>query len=211
MHIKIGKYFNWIGPYQLADKVFFWQNKFDENCPWADRAHKFGTWLSEGKDGNDSILLKVCTWIHSKRSREEYIHIDVWDTYSMDHTLSLIILPMLEQLQLTKHGAPCVDDEDVPEKLKSTSVSAKEQEYGVDDNHFKRWDWVINEMIWAFKQHNDDDAEGKFFTHPEKVRGENFNDAISRIKIDSVGLATWQKRKSNAFRLFGKYYQSLWD
>ena len=42
------------------------------------------------------------------------IKIDPWDTWSMDLTLALIIHPMLKQLHKTSHGAPYVDDEDVP-------------------------------------------------------------------------------------------------
>ena len=59
---------------------------------------------------------------------------------------------MLKQLKKDKHGAPLVDDEDVPEELRSTSAPPKENEYDIDDNHFKRWDWVMDEMIWSFEQ-----------------------------------------------------------
>jgi len=43
--------------------------------------------------------------------RVETILLDPYDTWNMDHTLALIIVPMLKQLKATKHGAPCVDDE----------------------------------------------------------------------------------------------------
>jgi len=48
------------------------------------------------------------------------VHIDEFDTWSMDDTLSHIILPMLKQLKETKHGAPNVDKEDVPSELRPT-------------------------------------------------------------------------------------------
>jgi hypothetical protein len=57
-----------------------------------------------------------------------YVKIDRWDTWSMDSTLAQIVLPMLRQLQDTKHGAPFVDDDDVPEHLRSTAAPAKENE-----------------------------------------------------------------------------------
>ena len=38
--------------------------------------------------------------------RKIKIQIDKWDTYSMDHTLAMIIYPMLLQLKATKHGVP---------------------------------------------------------------------------------------------------------
>ena len=41
------------------------------------------------------------------------VHIDNFDTWSMDYTLSYIIEPMLKQLKVTKHGAPYVDRKSV--------------------------------------------------------------------------------------------------
>ena len=51
-----------------------------------------------------------------KKSGERNIkvHIDPYDTWNMDSTLSHIILPMLIQVRETKHGSPVIDDEDVP-------------------------------------------------------------------------------------------------
>jgi hypothetical protein len=31
------------------------------------------------------------------------------------------------------------------------------------------------------------------------------------MKVDRAGLEAYQKRMANGFRLFGKYYQGLWD
>lgn len=210
MKVIIGPYKNWIGPYQIADKIFFWQEKYNDDCVWADRAYRFGTWLSENKDGSDSWLLKLCQWIESKRRRQVYVKIDRYDTWSMDHTLAYIILPMLKQMHATKQGAPWVDDEDVPDNLKSTSVEPKESDWDTDSNHFLRWDWVLQEMIWAFEQQADD-ADAQFYDHGEKIKGENFMDSIGRMKVDHEGLTAWQARKANGYRLFGKYYEALWD
>ena len=152
--------------------------------------------------------------------RKIEVHIDEYDTWSMDHTLAYIIAPMLKQLKATKHGAPYVDDEDVPEHLRSTAAKPKEDENDTDEFHFDRWDWVLDEMIWAFEQHNDDDGDSKFFDHTESKNyrekyGESddfhFNEMIKLIKVDHDGLNAWHSRKNNAFKLFGKYYQSLWD
>jgi hypothetical protein len=119
---------------------------------------------------------------------------------------------MLKQLQETKHGSPNTDDEDVPEYLRSTSAPAKEDEHDVDDNHFKRWDWVLNEMIWAFEQNLDTKSEEKFFDHSEVTEDKHdIFGQLHKIKIDKEGLDAHQERKSNGFRLFGKYYQGLWD
>jgi hypothetical protein len=140
-----------------------------------------------------------------------YVKIDAYDTWSMDHTLAYIALPMLKQLQLTKQGAPLVDDADVPDALKSTSAKPKLNEWDTDDNHFARWDWAINEMIWAFEQKISDEGESQFFTHAAAMPGEDFMDTLGRMKVDEDALKAWHARKANGFRLFGKYYEALWD
>ena len=211
MKVIIGPYKRWIGPYQLADMVFWWQKKYDDDCVWADRAHRFGTWLSEKKDGSDTWLLKLCNWVQDKRQRQVYVRIDHYDTYSMDHTLSYMIVPMLKQLKATKHGAPWVDDEDVPDSLKSTNADPKGNDWDTDSNHFLRWDYILDEMIWAFSQQLDDEADTKFYTHAPKVAGEELDSYIHRMQVDEAGLKAWSDRKRNGYRLFGKYYEALWD
>ena len=53
------------------------------------------------------------------------VQIDPWDTWSMDHTLAPIILPMLIQLKKTMHGYPS----ELTEEL---------------------WNEYLDEMIYAF-------------------------------------------------------------
>jgi hypothetical protein len=133
----------------------------------------------------------------------------------MDHTLALIILPMLKQLDITKHGAPFTEDDDVPEYLRSYMAQPKEHEWDTDSLHFMRWDWILAEMIWAFEQELKDDDEAQFFDHSEcgdeKFPWNEAGQYISKIKVDEKGLKAHQERKKNGFRLFGKYYQNLWD
>jgi hypothetical protein len=198
----LSKYrYHWISPYTVLEKVFFWREiDYDEPIidKWSDRLAPICLGIQ-----------KVLDFIHPKIN---YVKIDRWDTWSMDYTLSFIVVPMLKQLKETKHGAPFVDDEDVPEELKSTSAPPKENDYDTDENHFKRWDWALNEMIWAFEQNLDTNSEDKFFDHEEWDPTEkDFNTSLHKIKIDQVGLKAHQDRKANGFRLFGKYYQGLWD
>lgn len=216
MKVKIGPYKNWIGPYQIADALCFWvpevadEHGFKSKPDWV---HDFGTWLSGGERG-ESWLLKVCQWIESKRHRQVYVRIDKYDTWSMDHTLAYIVLPMLKQLQATKHGSPFVDDEDVPQPLRSTAPGARdrcEESWDLDEHFHERWEYVLGEMIWAFEQQVDDNSESQFFDHGTKVPGETFEDSMNRLKVDEVGLKAYHKRKANGFRLFGKYYENLWD
>ena len=179
MKVFIGKYPRWWGPYQIAElfqKVGMSENQCD----------KLGNWIADTK------IYNLCNWVESKRKRKIQVRIDKYDTWSMDVTLSYIIIPMLKQLKETKHSAADVDDKDVPKKLRSTS-SPKKKKNEIDrdpagliarnDNWFARWDWVLDEMIWAFSLNLEEDS------WPEKH----------------------DKRMLNGFRLFGKYYQNLWD
>ena len=202
MKVYLSKYrYHWISPYTVLEKVFFWREiDYDEPIidKWSDRL----TPVCQG-------IQKVFDFIHPKIN---YVKIDRWDTWSMDYSLSFIVVPMLKQLKETKHGAPFVDDEDVPEELKSTSAPPKENDYDTDENHFKRWDWALNEMIWSFEQNLDTNSEEKFFDHAEwDEKEKDFGKNLHKIKIDQVGLKVHQDRKANGFRLFGKYYQGLWD
>ena len=230
MKVKIGPYKNWIGPYQIADALCFWARKETDEYGFKSKpqwVHNFGTWLSGGED-QDSWLQRACLWIESKRSRKIKVRIDRWDTWSMDHTLSYIVLPMLKQLNKTKHGAPFVDDEDVPEYLRSTAAEPKENEWDTDSNHFLRWDWVMSEMIYAFECQLDDTWEEKYWTgewgkpdfiksdteYPNPKTGEmesTFQLNKGTRKCDWDGLKQEQARIQNGFRLFGRYYQALWD
>ena len=111
------------------------------------------------------------------------VRIDPWDTWSMDSTLAHIIVPMLEQLRDSTHGAPIVADIDRPEHLIGTVADTSKGD--VDEFHFEAWDWVLTEMLFAFaSKHSGDDWD--------------FCEAS-------------QKRITNGFRLFGKYYENLWD
>jgi len=125
------------------------------------------------------------------------IRIDKYDTWSMDHTLAPIILPMLVQLKETKHGAPWVAVADVPKELRPTKkdINAYNKDGSTDDKFFKRWDWVLDEMIWAFEQKCRDDWMSDY----------DYN------KWDSEGAKAHQERMSNGFRLFGIYFENLWD
>ena len=136
------------------------------------------------------------------------VRIDPHDTWSMDHTLAHIILPMLVQLKATKHGSPFVDDKDVPKELRSTSAAPKENEWDTDDNHFKRWDWILDEMIWAFNQKCRDDWESDYYEY-EDDDTERYG--LKLVREDREGSKAHHQRMTNGFKLFGKYYENLWD
>jgi hypothetical protein len=65
-------------------------------------------------------------------------------------------------------------------------------------------------MIWTFEQEIKDDDESQFFDHSEAL-GLPFEQTLDKVKVDREGLEAHQKRKANGFRLFGRYFQNLWD
>jgi len=238
MKINIGPYKNWFGPYQLAQKLMFWVPKEKDEYGFpttADRVHKFGEWLAYGKvlpelqvgevfnmreDRPTTWLYKFLSWIHSKKQRTIKVHIDRWDTWSMDDTLAHIILPMLKQLKATKHGAPDVDPDECPPELKPKKQTKKQKDNGeVDDKHFERWDWVLDEMIFAFENKVNDDWKSKFEKGESDLQWKKLEGGMSEMvhgpkhtrEYDWEGRKKYQERISNGFRLFGKYYENLWN
>lgn len=244
MKAYIGPYTNWIGPYQIADKVFFWIDKYPElrkdggkgyEKRWDYRAHEWlGNFLAHGfsketpeqkrklcSDRHTTWFYKLLTWIHSKQKRRIWIKTDPWDHWNAEHTMSLLILPILKDLREHKHGAGYIDDEDVPENLRSTAAPPKENEWDTDDNHFARFDWVLDEIIWAHEQIVDDNWEEQYTTgecdwefqkcedRPEfstMVEGPNHT-----YTMDWEARKKHQARIDNGLRLFGRYYQTMWD
>ena len=150
--------------------------------------------------------MNVCNWIHGKRQRKVKIKLHDYDTYSMDHTLALIIVPMLKQLKQNMHGACLVSDRDVPKNLRSTSAPPIKNKYDPDENYFKRWQWVLDEMIFAFEAKASNDEESlRIIENGKKTKTGKLSKETARQ------LEEYTKRVSNGLRLFGVYYQGLWD
>jgi hypothetical protein len=236
MKINIGPYTNWFGPYQLAELLCFWAKKVPDEYGYKDKpewVHNFGTWLSEDKNGKSSLLNDFFLWIDGHKKRKIKIRIDKYDTWSMDHTLAHIILPMLKQLRDTKHGSPLVDVEDVPEELRITGYDDGSSQFRLkfeDDEHYekesweithRRWEWVLNEMIFAFEHLIDDSWEEayrsghidmKFVPCEDNPKLSQMVDGPNHTyKCDYDGMKKVYDRMDNGFRLFGKYYRGLWD
>ena len=219
MKVYISKYRDhWLSPYTICEKICWWR-EIDYDEPWVERVVKV---LGPVMD----VYKKFLDTVHPPIN---YVKIDSYDTWNMDSTLSPIILPMLRQLRKDKHGAPYVDDADVPANLRSTTPAAKKakKEPGdTDGNHFARWDWILDEMIWAFEELVDDTWEEQYFSGksdivwvPSKELGANGKPLTYEMKkgprdtrkYDKKGHAKHSARIDNGVRLFGKYYRALWD
>jgi hypothetical protein len=140
----------------------------------------------EAIDDGLQRVYDVFNWIwFDRRTQKVSVKIDHWDTWSMDHTLAHVIHPMLVQLKATNHGYPS----------------------GLTE---KKWDAIMDEMIWAFEQKCRDHWEGDYYG--PYIESEDKRELFGRFEwIDDKGRDAHQKRMSNGFRLFGKYFENLWD
>ena len=149
--------------------------------------------------------------------RDISVKIDKWDTWSMDHTLALIAHPMLVQLRDTTNGSPFIEFEDRPQHLIGT-VPVRERG-DIDEFHHDAWQWVLTEMIHAFESKLQDDWQDQFWSGKSDWEMEDMEGDFTKmiegpnhtLKMDYEGMKVYQERISNGFRLFGKYYENLWD
>jgi hypothetical protein len=178
MKIKIGSY-----PTRLISKLHtnHMNNKY--GFAWPDIQDYEDYYLEAMEDVLQSFY-NFFNWIwFDRRAQQIKVRIDKSDTWSMDHTLAHIVLPMLVQLKATQHGHP---------------ANLTEQE----------WDDILDEMIWAFEQKCRDDWEGDYYTY-EEDKDAAFG--LKLVWEDREGQKAHQERMTNGFSLFGKYYEGLWD
>jgi hypothetical protein len=119
-----------------------------------------------------------------RKNRVTRVEIEPHDTWSMDHTLAMIIHPMLVQLKETTHGYPNQLTEE-------------------------RWNEILDEMIWAFDQKNKDNWEEQFYGPYKENPDEPLRGHFEWIDYD--GMRKHQERMTAGFKLFGEYYENLWD
>jgi hypothetical protein len=234
MKVYLNKYRDhWLSPYTIMEKVFFYKKWTDPTFDLYDDANnKYTDWLVKPCQA----LQKVLNVIHPKI---DYVKIDHWDTWSMDHTAAKILLPMLKQLKENKHGSHIVDLEDVPEYMRTTEheewadqkcfefyqEDSEKRKYDIHD----RWDYVMDEMIFAFEHLVDDSWQDAYRSGEidniwvpvdkdgnEVPKGEHKFFQMKKGPNDTYvcdydGILAVEKRMDNGFRLFGRYYRGLWD
>lgn len=183
-----------------------WFEIKEDQYIWLDR---LVVWALDGIDYCLKPINKFCT-------RKIKIKYHNYDTWSLDHTLALIILPGLQQLKATNHGFSNVDNEDLP----TTCLK--------DASGEERWEWVMDEMIWAFNEiANDYPESDKFSSGVSDIVWTKVNEngeedpegGYSRMdkgpnntfNIDFEARKKYDERIKRALILFGKYYQALWD
>jgi hypothetical protein len=233
MKYYFGPYRTWIGPYQIVDALFFWHEKYpkDELAKrWDYVLHdKFAYWLAS------TWLSDFCEWYHNKFCKQKIkVRIDRHDHWNVDSTLTPIILPLLKSLKEHKQGSGYIDLEDVPEELRYTNTEEYDSQSTFDfyndpdltkqnikcDVH-TRYEWALNEMIWAFEQLDADDWEEQYWKRKPEIDFDKYPEDEGKELIpvrwkvqgecDWDGRAKHQARIDNGLRLFGKYFQTLWD
>ena len=208
MKIKIGGY-----PNRLICKIHSNHMNKKYGCVDWPENQDYEDHVLEAIDDGLQRAYDVFNWIwFDRRTQKIKVRIDHWDTWSMDHTLAPIILPMLVQLKATKHGAPNVDNADVPKELRMSKKDMAQfaKDGSTDGKFFKRWEWILDEMIWAFEQKCRDHWEGDYYG--PYIESEDKRELFGRFEwIDDEGRQKHQERMSNGFRLFGKYFENLWD
>jgi len=75
-----------------------------------------------------------------RKNRAINVRIDKYDTWGLDHTLALIILPALKQFREHHHGSPMIDE-------------CYDVETGTinDEKLHEAWDNIIDKMISSFE------------------------------------------------------------
>lgn len=224
-----------IGPYRCdLIPVRGWERQYEfwrkpDTCYLPEKEYTWYDKIVFGFfDKLDDLVQPINRW-SNRRPRKIKVHIDNYDVWSLDHTLAMIIAPALKKLKEIKHGSPGVDDDDVPEELKSTSAPPKENEWDTDENWFARWEYVLNEMIWAFEQHADPyDGEDPYIHNVEQldIKFVPLEDGKPGSTLDfdyqkdptkppywrdEEGIKQHYARRRNGLRLFAKYYDGLWD
>lgn len=201
MKVKIGKYvdrFRW--GVQLEDwyyKKIFPEDYWDRDAKDFGRFGKTFIWFT---DQLQILLNMTLNKIQDKKKRKVKVVIDDYDTWNADHTLGLIILPVLKKLREDKMGIPFVDKEDAPADF----FEEKKDPTDPDGFSERAWDYVLGEMIWTFEQLTDETSEDEFFKEVES------DDVLGKYELDREGYDKREVRIKNGLRLFGKYYRALW-
>lgn len=217
MKVYLGPY---ISPWRCRIHDRYMNKKYSYIWPDVEEWTPFERALEKLEDGIQFIYRHTINRYLNRKKRKEKVRIDRYDTWSMDYTLALIILPLLKKLRETKHGHPWVDDEDVPEELRAANAPPVKEEWEWDDNNPKRWDWVLDEMIHTFQCCVDEYWEDQFYSGEHDISWEKTEDGKyyqakkgpnDTFTIDREALEKAWDRRKNGLRLFAKYYHSLWD
>ena len=161
-------------------------------------------------------------------ARKIRVRIDRWDVWSMEHTLSLIILPCLKLFRSNMHGYPgcfiepeCASGEVSPHTKPVVSPDDEQEEPG-----FIKWKAILDKMIWSFEEiANFGLNEPPFPDKIEEIKEEHVTGLgkgmpytrttttyeEGAVEAWKVLAKAYQDKVNDGLKLFGEYYQHLWD
>lgn len=225
MHVDIGPYSDSLIPVNRWEHAYTsWRhNEYyldEDKYDWIDKL------IIGFLDKLDNLVLPINRW-SSNRARKVKIKIDNYDVWGAHHTLALVIHPVLVKLKECQKGSSTVEDSDVPVRLYHTDPPSETNGY-IGDLHDEQWNWVLDEMIWAFKQCTNDGENTDQFHHNSSQLDISFQPIpgtlnssleVNRQKdltkpaywVDDAGKKAHYERIANGLRLFAKYYLALWD
>lgn len=152
--------------------------------------------------------------------RDIKIKIDKYDTWSLDHTLALIIYPALLQLKDNMPGIPADFTEDLDFSNQYSFDFYNETE--LENNRFQqrvdKWNETLDKMIWAFREIAEDTYEEKYqHGEPDYEMIDN-NDGTSGLEqrnkdawTDYNGIKAHEEKIDEGLMLFAKYFRNLWE
>jgi hypothetical protein len=178
------------------------------------------------------MKVNIGKYYKSSNKRKVDIKIDKYDTYSLDHTLALIILPALIQLKQTMHGVPSdfaeVGGEDYHDQLSFDFYAEDQKEMFA--KRCEAWNETLDKMIWSFQQIALEDYDQQYHhgeakydwvksdkQYPNPISGK-MEDTFQMVDknpnehwYDFVGHQEHEKRIQEGLDLFSKYFRNLWD
>jgi hypothetical protein len=170
-------------------------------------------------------------YIDGNANRTVKVVIHDYDTWSLDYSLALIILPALIQLRQAKSGAPGEFIRDISgdpnSNQRSFDFHAETYNETVDEA-IEKWKSTLDKMIWSFHQLIRDDYSKQYHHGEIDMAFEPtmvFDSKTSTMSVfnqivdknpdehwyDRVGHDLHQERIQEGLELFGKYYRQLWD
>lgn len=123
------------------------------------------------------------------RDFKSEIKVDNFDAWNCDYTIGVVIHAVMTEYLRQDSGHGRMDLEDVPEEFHEEYHSGEDFMQGFS---LGAWRWMVGEIIWS----TDMDAREK----------EGYSIVSDLASYDKM----WERR-SNAMRLFGKYFFGFWN
>ena len=124
------------------------------------------------------------------------IEVHDYDVFDVDVTIATIVLPLLQKLKQVRMERIDLFISDEPDEVK-----AEQQEQ-----------WLLDELIWVMHEIVEGcPGSDQFFDESAVDPNTDLMTQVNAMKFDSVGYDAYQERISNALKLFGEHFRSLWS